>query len=294
MADIRIMRVGERETLGFDFAPDMSSNAEYFTSATATCATGLTANGSAVISGNNNTYISQAFTVGANTAGNYYAVTLNGTTDGGNKKTKVYLVRVITDVTPTGANAAYALVRLDEAMGYIGKTSDEDSWLLDQLIEGVGVEFNAYTGRNLVTATYTNEVYDSIGGTTLWLKNYPIISGLAVTEDNTTLTLGANNDYISYNDEGKLVRVDDVWYAGNQTIQVTHTSGYNATTGNITLPPAIRVAALKQIGYEFGRFKKKDWGESSHSEGDASVSTTQEGLLPDVKVVLDRYRRYTL
>jgi hypothetical protein len=289
--DIREKRASEKHPVGFDFAPDLTGT-EHFHSATVVCSTGLTAEGLPIIAGNNNTQITQIISGG--TAGSYYTVTITGTTDTGNVFEKVFIVRVVSDVAPAAANANTALVRLDEVKGYLGKVTDEDTWLIEQLIDAIGVRFNSYTDRHLITATYTNECYDGTGLETLRLKNYPILANLAVVEDDVALTQGNENDYLSYNTEGQLVRVNKGWYAGNKTIQVTHTSGYNATNGTITLPVEIRLAAMKQIGFEFTRFQKKDWGGDSISYPDGSVTVTQEGLLKDVRQVLDGYRRYTL
>lgn len=290
MAEIREMRVGEREAVGFDFAPDMGNNTEHFDSATVALSTGLSANGTPIISGNNNTYLSQAFTVTTATAGNYYTVTITGTTDAGNIKKKVFLIRVVADVAPSAANANTALVRLDEAKAIIGKTTDEDTAIIEMLIDGVSSEFSAYTGRNLMTATYTNETYDGDGMHWLYLKNYPVTANLAVVEDDIALTAGNENDYLAYNTEGRLYRVDDVWYYGPKTIQVTYTAGYS----NSTLPYDIKIAALKQIAHEYGQYSRKDWGLDSVSYPDGSRSMVQGGLLKLVKEVLDGYKRYTL
>ncbi len=291
---MREMRVGEREAVGFDFAPDMGNNTEYFTTASVALSTGLAANGTPIIGGNNNTYISQAFTVTTATAGNYYSVTITGTTDAGNIKKKVFFIRIVEDTMPSAANATLALVRLDEAKSYIGKTTDEDTAIIEQIIEFTGVRFNSYTDRHLVTATYTNEEYDGSGKEVMWLKNYPIIANLAIVEDDTALTAGNDNDYLAYNSTGKLVRMNDTWYYGPKEIQITYTAGYNATSGNITLPMEIRMAALQQIAYEFSRFQRKDIGLDSVSYPDGSISRTQTGLLKEVEQVLDGYKRYTL
>lgn len=292
--EIREMRVGEREAVGFDFGPDMGSNTENFASATVALSTGLTANGTPIIGGNNNTYVSQAFTVTTATAGSYYTVTITGTTSAGNIKKKVFLIRIVSDTAPAAANANTSLVRLDEAKAAIGKATDEDTAIIEMLIDNVSSEFDAYTGRNLATATYTNECYDGDGSRWLNLKNYPIIANLAVVEDDITLVVGNENDYLAYNTEGRLYRVDNTWYFGPKTIQVTYTAGYNCTSGTPTLPHDIKWAALRQIAYEFGRFSRKDDGLDSVTYPDGSKSMMQEGLLKSVTKVLDGYKRYTI
>jgi hypothetical protein len=52
---------------------------------------------------------------------------------------------------------------------------------------------------------------------------------------------------------------------------------------------------MQQIAVEFQRQQKKEWGETSRSFGDGSISTmTEEELLPYVKEVLKKYRRLTI
>jgi len=292
--DIREMRVGEKETVGFDFADDLSAN-EYFVTAGVTLSTGLSANGAPFIGGNNNTQISQTFTVDANTSGNYYAVTFTGTTDGGHIKKKVYYIRVVTDTAPLGIGI-YALLRLDEAKAYIGKVTDEDTATLERIIDNVSREFNVYTDRTLVAFSHTNVYFDGNGKEVMYLPNYPVISGAntAIYEDGILLTEGEDNDFLLYADTGKLQRINKTWYFGAKTIKATYIAGYICTGANVTLPEDLRMAALKQIAYEFGHYQHRDWGIDSVTYPDGSKTQTQQGLLKDVQVVLDGYRRYTL
>ena len=293
MADIREMRIGEKETIAFDWADDLAAN-EYFVSAEATLDTGLCANGTATIGGSNNTQISQQFTVANNASDGYYKITITGTTDGGNVKKKTFIIRVTSFTAPTVANANYALVRLDEAKDFIGKVTDEDTAIIEMLIESVGRKFNAYCDRALITATYNNEAYDGNGKEHMWLRNYPVTGNITVIEDDTTLTEGQDKDYICYNNEGKLTRLSGVWYMGPKEILVTYTAGYNATGNSITLPHDIRYAALQQIAYEFGRYQRKDLGLDSITYPDGSITRTQTGLLKEVKEILDSHKRWTI
>jgi hypothetical protein len=290
MADIREKRTAENLYIGFDFSAELGSG-EQIASANITCSNGLNSSGSPVLSANN-TQASQMIYGG--TTGTYYAVTIKVTTNSGNILQRDFIIRVVSDTIPSAANTGTALVRLDEAKGYIGKVTDEDTAIIDQLIDSVSRQFNVYTDRALVTANYANETYDGNGKQVMWLKNYPITGNMTVYEYDILLTAGNDNDYLCYNNEGRLYRVNRTWYFGPKMIQVTYTAGYNATTGNITLPADIRLAALKQIAFEFGRYSRKDLGLDSVTYPDGSIARTQSGLLKEVEEVLDGYRRYTL
>lgn len=287
--DIREKRVAENTTIGFDFSAELGTS-EQIASATATASNGL--NASAAVIGANNTQVSSMVSNG--TAGNYYSVTIKATTNAGNIIERLFFIRVVADTVPSAANANAALVRLDEAKNYIGKTTDEDTAIIELLIDAISKDFNAYTGRNLARANYANEEYDGNGKQIMYLRNYPVSGNMTIIEDDITLTAGNDNDYLCYNNEGRLHRVNKTWYYGAKKILVTYTAGYNCTSGTITLPHDLRLAALKQIAFEFSRYQKKDWGLDSITYPDGTVARQQIGLLRDVELVLDRYRRYTL
>jgi hypothetical protein len=289
--DIREKRANESYYLGFDFTADLGTG-ENIASATATCSNGLNSSGSPVLSANNT---QASLYISGGTAGNYYSITFKLTTNSNNVLERMFIVRVVSDTLPSAANAGLALIRLDEAKAYIGKVTDEDTAIMDQLIESVGAQFNGYTGRTLITANYANEAYDGNGKQIFYLKNYPVTGNMTVIEDDITLTAGNDNDYLCYNNEGKLFRVNSVWYYGPKEIQVTYTAGYNATSGNITLPTDIRLACLQQVAAEFQRYKTKSFREVSRSYADGSVSYENgTGLIDPVKDILNGHRRFTL
>jgi hypothetical protein len=290
MADIREKRVNEYYPVGFDFSAELGTNEE-IASANVTCSNGLNSSGTPTISANN-TQVSQYIYGGG--AGNYYSVTIKATTNANNVFEKMFIIRVVSDTLPSAANTAIALIRLDEAKGYIGKVTDEDTAIIDQLINSVSIMFNVYTDRALANTAYANEEYDGNGKEVMWLKNYPITGNMTIYEDDILLTAGNDNDYLCYNNTGKLMRVNKTWYYGYKKILVTYNAGYVCTGNNITLPADIRYAALQQIAYEFERYLRKDWGLDSITYPDGSRSRMQTGLLKDVTDVLDKYRRRNL
>ena len=289
---IREMKVTEKYAVGFDFSADLGTG-ENIASANVTCTNGLDASGNYSISANN-TQVSQMILANNATVGNYYGVTIKATTNAGAILTKVFIIRIVSDTLPSAANTTLALVRLDEAKGFIGKVTDEDTAIIEQLIESVGGMFNGYTGRTLVSANYANETYDGNGKQVMWLNNYPVTGNMTVTENDTALTAGNDYDYLCYNSTGMLYRCNNVWYTGAKQVQVTYTAGYVCTGNNVTLPADIRLAALQQVAYEFSRFSRHDQGLDAITYPDGSVSRTQTGLLKEVRDVLDRHRRYTL
>jgi len=53
----------------------------------------------------------------------------------------------------------------------------------------------------------------------------------------------------------------------------------------------LELACMKQVAKEWKRQHKQEWGETSRSMGEGSVSIEITELLEDVKTNLDRYRR---
>jgi thiamine pyrophosphate-dependent acetolactate synthase large subunit-like protein len=88
-------------------------------------------------------------------------------------------------------------------------------------------------------------------------------------------------------------------FSNNETVNISG-GGSNVMTVNepdtiIRIPRDLELAVMQQIAVEFQRQQKKEWGETSRSFGDGSISTmTEEELLPYVKEVLKKYRRLTI
>jgi len=57
------------------------------------------------------------------------------------------------------------------------------------------------------------------------------------------------------------------------------------------IPKDLQLAVFKQVAFEFKRYVQQDWGESSRSFPDGSVSFIEKDLLPSVNTILERYRK---
>jgi hypothetical protein len=278
---IREKRAGEKYPVGTDIAYELGT--ETIQSVTAVVDTGLTAEGVAAFSG---TLVTQW--VSGGTAGNYYLVTFTVTTNAGSIIVRPVIVRVIADVKPTPVDTTINLVTLDDAKAMIGKTTDEDTAVIEMLINGISTQFNIETGRTLKETTYATVYFDGNGQKCLSLPNYPVASIGTVVEDDVTLTEGEDYDYLLYtsNNDAYLYRIGGFWTLAPKGIKLT---SYKA--GFPTIPADLKMACLKQVGAEFDRYMKKDWATSAITFPDGSLTRIEAGLLPDVRKVLDRYRR---
>ena len=186
---------------------------------------------------------------------------------------------------------ANALITVAELRSYIGQSSTESDGLLELLINAVSQECDRYCARALKQATYTNLYLDGNGEKTLDLPSWPAASLGTVTEDGTALVSGLDDDYTLYTSDSDayLRRITGTWLYGPKTVLIS-----SVALGYATIPSDLKLAAMKQTALEWQRMKKKEWGETSRSVGEGSVSLIAPGLLPDVEAVLKRYRRYGL
>jgi hypothetical protein len=283
---IREKRAGELTTVGLDLSGELG--AETIQGVTSTVDTGLTKEGSPTYLG---TIVYQP--VSGGTPGNYYLVTFTVTTNAGSVIVRPVIVRVISDVKPTAISPTQALVSLEDAKAVIGKTTDEDTAIIELIISGVSAAFNSFTGRNLKYQEYATVYLDGNGEQKLSLPNYPVTSIGTVVEDDLTLTEGDDHDYLLYTNDNDayLYKVGGTWTTTPKGVQLTV---FKAGFSDVAMPPDLKMVCLKQVAWEFKQYQGKRWGEQTHSFEAGSVSFETGELLDSVKAILSRYRRLSL
>lgn len=127
---------------------------------------------------------------------------------------------------------ANALVSLSDLKIFLPDITDTTfDTLLEMLIDQVSAVADKLAGRNLAAQTYANELHDGNGKSRLYLKHYPINSVSAITEDDDTLTEGADEDFVIYSDRGYLLRIDDDWSTEDPlNVDVSYNAGYVAVS----------------------------------------------------------------
>ena len=194
---------------------------------------------------------------------------------------------------------AGAIITVAELKAYVGVTTTDFDTIFEIFINSVSDEFNAYVGRKLGKATYTDVYFDGPAGSDLLLPHFPVVSITSIEEDGDTLVEGDYDDYLLYADAGIIRRVMGSWLRGNKTIKITYVAGYvvqGATlgTGETALPGDLRLACLAQCAREWKKAQGAEWGMTSRSFPDGSVTRTEKGLLQEVTDVLDRHRNFRL
>jgi len=192
------------------------------------------------------------------------------------------------------ALGAYALATLANAKVYLGIADTTWDPVLEMLIDAVSEQFNSYTDRVLLNATYTALLLDGNGKEILYLPNAPITTLTSVYENDNLLTEGSTADFIKYAAEGYLYRVDGHWAEGQQNIKITYTAGYVVVT-TPTIPKDLQMAVYLQVALLWKEQKTKAWGESARTVPAGSTSqvsqATDQPLDPRVKAILDKYVR---
>jgi|GEM_PF-703485 len=201
--------------------------------------------------------------------------------------------------TITGRLCTLADVRT--RLGYPTTTTDDDDMIYDA-IRGVSAQFDSYCNRTLLlNATAATETYDG-GGELLVVKRYPIVSVTSVKEatdydfDNAD-ALTVNSAYRLMEEKGIIASLNGRFITGADVVQVVYTGGYVAPsdtvgTGETALPDDIREAAIEQVSFLVKR--KDDIGLTAVSAQGVNITKFSPiDLLPNVKRILNKYRRWT-
>ncbi len=193
------------------------------------------------------------------------------------------------------AVGAFALVTLANTKTYLGLGDTSFDSVLEMLIDATSEQFNAYTDRVLINATYTSLLLDGNEKEILYLPNAPITTLTSVYENDNLLTEGDEADFIKYAAEGYLYRMDGHWAEGQQNIKITYTAGY-FVAATPTIPKDLQLAVYLQIALLWKEQKTKAWGESARTVPAGSTSTAyqvaDQPLDARVKAILDKYVRY--
>jgi hypothetical protein len=173
--------------------------------------------------------------------------------------------------------------------------------LMDSIIRGVSGKFDIETNRTLLlNASDVTETFKGGLGVII-VPRFPIVSVTSVTESldydwasETALT--ADDDYRVVKKTGSIYRLHCTFLSGPDVVQIVYKGGYvgpedTATTSQTALPDEIREAAIQQAQFIFQR--REAVGLTSTSSPGLSVSTySGSDMMPQVKSVLRKYRRY--
>lgn len=177
------------------------------------------------------------------------------------------------------------IVTLSEIKAVLGITDDQDDAQLTLLAQGLQGRFENFSRRLLKREENRVETHDPTA--TVFLRLFPV-------EDIASVKIGDetyDGSEISWTAERGYVHIIELYRVRNP-IEITYTAGYHlpGEPGMFPMPEDLRRALLMQLRYEF---KNKDTlGMTSMSAQGHSVNLSPADLLPEVKSILQPYRRY--
>ncbi|PYS91496.1 MAG: hypothetical protein DMF62_02475 [Acidobacteria bacterium] len=190
-----------------------------------------------------------------------------------------------------------ALITLAEAKSFLKITTTSEDSIVGDLINECSVWINTYCGRKLIypAVPYT-EYYDGNGTSQLFLKNWPIITVTSLYMDylrawtaDTAIDLTADVQTDLESGILTLWNNQSLYGQGVGNVRVIYTAGY---THNSNVPYDLKLACKKLAAWKyFQDYSQRRYGVASESTGERQVNYSDEPLLPDVKQILNRYRR---
>lgn len=192
-----------------------------------------------------------------------------------------------------------SLVTLANYKLYLKVSDTTQDTNLTTLQSAVEKRVKEYLGRDLESATYTNELYDGNDSNELVLRQSPITAvttiayyeGLDSNDAETWTTLVQGSDYERKIISPRLVSVILDTYTfvlGSQNYRITYTAGYSA------IPDDIQMACkeLLKIAWDNSPLNKNRLGFLSTSDGAGGIS---QGLSldPDIEnKILKKIQHY--
>ncbi len=196
----------------------------------------------------------------------------------------------------------YALTTLSDLKSYLNITGSENDGLLEALIERVSELFEEFTNRNIKARDYHFDpqegaydrkaaILDGNGLQVLQLSQYPVNSITTLMVNARTLPRAETYSASGWIDDGTLeaaglIRLRGyVFTRGAANVQLAYNAGFDE------VPKDLAQAAIEQVAFKFQEGFKGRLGLSQRSLSAGSVRLDTGEFLPQVREVLERYRR---
>lgn len=185
-----------------------------------------------------------------------------------------------------------ALTTLENVKGWLGLSDEDvaDDALLTRLITAVSATVSSYLDRAVQTATYTAEKYTVHCGDKFMPNQWPITAVTTLVVDGETIAASVDGE------DGYLFDEQFIYLIGSgfsgctpQNVSLTYVAGYAANSAQLA---EIEQAVIVMISL---RYKERERiGQRSKVLAGETVSYMITDMPPDVKAVLDKYRRFSL
>ena len=184
----------------------------------------------------------------------------------------------------------------------LGATADfPDDTLLTTIIQMVSAAIQAYLGRELEdTGSDTTQYFSGNGSRRVFvLKRFPNVTVTSV-HDSIDRAYGSgdllsSDDYAVYADEG-IVELEYPAQDGIRNLRVVYSGGYEAATGVLPVPDAMKNACILQAAETYRRKETMTLIGMSTDLGNISAPVTFDvmDLTPGVKRLLDPFKVMSL
>lgn len=183
--------------------------------------------------------------------------------------------------------AANDLCTLDQIKDYIGMTGSNAviDTVIESIITSVTELFQSMCGvKQFKSKSYT-EYYSGDNKRSIFLNQRPVISVESVSIDSdwtwsADSTIGSD-EYMVINNE--VLMKNDTFTYGDANIKVIYNAGY------ATIPDDLKLACIMETARIFKKRDNIDVTSKSYGDG-GSVTKYMEGMLPEVKIILKKYR----
>lgn len=194
------------------------------------------------------------------------------------------------------AVGTYALTTLARLKAYFNLTVLDHDNLIEDLIDRATALFEAFTRRKLKARDYSyesdseNAKLDGNGRDTIRLPQYPVnslstlrISEQEIDERDSIYSCG----WILEGESGILRLACYLFTEGIQNIELAYNAGYSS------VPEDLEQACIEQAAWMFKQSPAGSalLGVSSRTFADGSVSYTVRDILPQVRMVLENYKK---
>jgi hypothetical protein len=189
----------------------------------------------------------------------------------------------------------YALVNLDNARDFLQLKGDQETRenVLIDIINHVSNRIESYCDRHFISRGELTEYYDGNGTNKLFTRYYPITAVSNIYSD-TDWAWGSDteitSDYYRIGQNSRYILLkNDNFEEDYQNIKVIYTAGY---TDRSSLPDDLRHACLLHVYRIYQKYwKNADVAVSDVSDDSGGRSYLSEQFDPEVKGILDTYRR---
>lgn len=174
---------------------------------------------------------------------------------------------------------------------------------IERMINSVTEYIERYIGYNVKKTTYANEKYDSNGGESICLKNFPLVSSEEVilqvnlnkTNEDDWETVDSKYFFVDYESGILSCAGGYKFFRGKQIYRVSYTAGYDFDNSSTFLSDTdagdLELAAWQLIATAYNR-RKSGAGVQSEQIGDYRV--VYAGSMfenADIKSILQRYKK---